>query len=89
MTQALPLPRCAVISMVVSAMVDKPEPSSSSPAHLPPAAVLPQDVLSVFQFHSYVTQRDVQDMGAHLLGLAREGEWGGAALRYTERVTLG
>ena len=78
MTQALPLPRCAVISMVVSAMVDKPEPSSS-PAHLPPAAVLPQDVLSVFQFHSYVTQRDVQDMGAHLLGLAREGEGGGGA----------
>ena len=57
-------------------MLDKPE-LSSSPAHLPPAAaaaMLPQDVLSVFQFYSYVTQHDVQDMGAHLLGLVREGE---------------
>uniref|UniRef100_A0A8C4ZBY5 Rho family-interacting cell polarization regulator 2 n=1 Tax=Gadus morhua TaxID=8049 RepID=A0A8C4ZBY5_GADMO len=65
----------SVISMVVGAMVDKPElsPSPAPPAAAAAAAVLPQDVLSVFQFHSYVVQHDVQDMGAHLLGLAREG----------------
>ena len=72
----LPPPPWAVISMVVGAMVDKPElsPSPAPPAAAAAAAVLPQDVLSVFQFHSYVVQHDVQDMGAHLLGLAREGE---------------
>ncbi|XP_056438070.1 rho family-interacting cell polarization regulator 2 isoform X2 [Gadus chalcogrammus] len=64
----------SVISMVVGAMVDKPELSPSpAPPAAAAAAVLPQDVLSVFQFHSYVVQHDVQDMGAHLLGLAREG----------------
>ncbi|CAL8293559.1 unnamed protein product [Merluccius merluccius] len=66
----------SVISMVVSEMANKPE--LSSPAAAPPevaaaAAMLPQDALTVFQFHSYVLQHDVHDMEAHLLDLAREG----------------
>lgn len=40
----------------------------------PPAAELSQDVLTVFQFHSYVSQHDIQDMETHLLQLAREGQ---------------
>lgn len=39
---------------------------------LVPAAVS-QDVLTVFQFYSYILQREVQDMETHLLYLAREG----------------
>uniref|UniRef100_A0A669BCI5 Rho family-interacting cell polarization regulator 2 n=1 Tax=Oreochromis niloticus TaxID=8128 RepID=A0A669BCI5_ORENI len=40
---------------------------------LPPAAALSQDVLTVFQFYSYILQHEVQDMETHLLHLAREG----------------
>uniref|UniRef100_A0A8D3A668 Rho family-interacting cell polarization regulator 2 n=1 Tax=Scophthalmus maximus TaxID=52904 RepID=A0A8D3A668_SCOMX len=38
----------------------------------PPAAALSQDVLTVFQFHNYILQHEVQDMETHLLHLARE-----------------
>ncbi|KAM4550193.1 rho family-interacting cell polarization regulator 2 isoform 2-T2 [Fundulus diaphanus] len=64
-----------VIGMVVGEMVDR---SNLAAAHGPPAAAAPaaaalsQDVLTVFQFHSYVLQHDVQDMEIHLLHLARE-----------------
>lgn len=40
----------------------------------PPAPTLSQDVLTVFQFHSYILQHHVRDMETHLLHLAREGE---------------
>uniref|UniRef100_A0A8C4HL81 Rho family-interacting cell polarization regulator 2 n=1 Tax=Dicentrarchus labrax TaxID=13489 RepID=A0A8C4HL81_DICLA len=46
-------------------------------AHNPPVAALSQDVLTVFQFHSYILQHEVQDMETHLLHLAREGEQNG------------
>uniref|UniRef100_A0A147A3G4 Rho family-interacting cell polarization regulator 2 n=1 Tax=Fundulus heteroclitus TaxID=8078 RepID=A0A147A3G4_FUNHE len=68
-----------VIGMVVGEMVDRsnlaaahgpPAPPPAAPAA--PAAALSQDVLTVFQFHSYVLQHDVQDMEIHLLHLARE-----------------
>uniref|UniRef100_A0A3Q3XLS5 Rho family-interacting cell polarization regulator 2 n=1 Tax=Mola mola TaxID=94237 RepID=A0A3Q3XLS5_MOLML len=52
-----------VIGIVVGEMVDRRE--------LVPAA-LSQDVLTVFQFHSYILQHEVQDMETHLLHLARE-----------------
>ncbi|XP_008420250.1 rho family-interacting cell polarization regulator 2 isoform X2 [Poecilia reticulata] len=59
----------AVIGMVVGEMVDR---SDLAAAHGPPAAALSRDVLTVFQFHNYILQRDVQDMETHLLHLARE-----------------
>ncbi|PWA15175.1 hypothetical protein CCH79_00008785 [Gambusia affinis] len=58
-----------VIGMVVGEMVDR---SDLAAAHGPPAAALSRDVLTVFQFHNYVLQHDVQDMETHLLHLARE-----------------
>lgn len=61
----------SVIGMVVGEMVDR---SDLAAAHGPPAAALSRDVLTVFQFHNYVLQHDVQDMETHLLHLAREGE---------------
>lgn len=59
--------------MVVGEMVDR---SDLAAAHSPPpaAAALSQDVLTVFQFHSYILEHQVQDMETHLLHLAREGE---------------
>lgn len=68
--QQLPLnadlcPFSPVIGVVVSEMVDRSD--------LVPAA-LSQDVLTVFQFYSYILQHEVQDMETHLLHLAREGE---------------
>ncbi|XP_016524796.1 rho family-interacting cell polarization regulator 2 [Poecilia formosa] len=59
----------AVIGMVVGEMVDR---SDLAAAHGPPAAALSRDVLTVFQFHNYILQHDVQDMETHLLHLARE-----------------
>ncbi|KAM4725629.1 rho family-interacting cell polarization regulator 2 isoform 3-T3 [Anableps anableps] len=59
-----------VIGMVVGEMVDR---SNLAAAHTPPVAALSRDVLTVFQFHSYILQHDVQDMETHLLHLAREG----------------
>ncbi|KAG8005341.1 Rho family-interacting cell polarization regulator 2, partial [Nibea albiflora] len=53
----------SVIGVVVSEMVDRSD--------LVPAA-LSQDVLTVFQLHSYILQHDVHDMETHLLHLARE-----------------
>ncbi|XP_072226411.1 rho family-interacting cell polarization regulator 2 isoform X2 [Leuresthes tenuis] len=57
------------IGMVVGEMVDR---SDLAEAQDPPAAALSQDVLTVFQFHSYILQHEVQDMETHLLHLARE-----------------
>lgn len=56
--------------MVVGEMVDR---SDLLAAQSPPAAALSQDVLTVFQFYSYILQHEVQDMETHLLHLAREG----------------
>ncbi|XP_047239835.1 rho family-interacting cell polarization regulator 2 isoform X2 [Girardinichthys multiradiatus] len=61
-----------VIGMVVGEMVDR---SDLAAAHAAPAAVLSRDVLTVFQFHSYILQHDVQDMEIHLLHLAREEDF--------------
>ncbi|XP_034400716.1 rho family-interacting cell polarization regulator 2 isoform X2 [Cyclopterus lumpus] len=58
-----------VIGVVVSEMVDR---SYLVEAHSPTAAELHQDVLTVFQFHSYILQHEVLDMETHLLHLARE-----------------
>lgn len=62
-----------VISAVVGEMVDR---SDLVDSHNPPASALSQDVLTVFQFHSYILQHEVQDMETHLLHLGREGEQG-------------
>ncbi|XP_061598436.1 rho family-interacting cell polarization regulator 2 isoform X2 [Cololabis saira] len=59
----------AVIRIVVGEMVDR---SDLTEARDPLAVALSQDVLTVFQFHSYVLQHDLQDMETHLLHLARE-----------------
>lgn len=56
--------------MVVGEMVDR---SDLLAAQSPPTAALSQDVLTVFQFYSYILQHEVQDMETHLLHLAREG----------------
>ncbi|MEQ2224609.1 Rho -interacting cell polarization regulator 2, partial [Ilyodon furcidens] len=61
-----------VIGMVVGEMVDR---SDLAAAHAAPAAALSRDVLTVFQFHSYILQHDVQDMEIHLLHLAREEDF--------------
>lgn len=61
----------AVIGVVVGEMVDRSD--LTEVAHSSPAAALSQDVLTVFQFHSYILQHEVQDMETHLLNLAREG----------------
>ncbi|XP_070777941.1 rho family-interacting cell polarization regulator 2 [Enoplosus armatus] len=58
-----------VTGVVVGEMVDR---SDLVAVHSPPAAALSQDVLTVFQFHSYIFQHEVQDMETHLLHLARE-----------------
>ncbi|XP_037548899.1 rho family-interacting cell polarization regulator 2 [Nematolebias whitei] len=60
-----------VISMVVGEMVDRSDLAASHSQH-PAAAALSQDVLTVFQFHSYILEHEVQDMETHLLHLARE-----------------
>ncbi|XP_061912558.1 rho family-interacting cell polarization regulator 2 isoform X1 [Entelurus aequoreus] len=68
-TQTLQELRCnAVISLVVGDMVDRSDLVDSKS----PAATLCQDVITVFQFHSYVVEHEVGDMGAHLLHLACE-----------------
>ncbi|XP_034455085.1 rho family-interacting cell polarization regulator 2 isoform X4 [Hippoglossus hippoglossus] len=58
-----------VIGVVVGEMVDRSDLVTS---HDPPASALSQDVLTVFQFHSYISQHEVQHMETHLLHLARE-----------------
>ncbi|XP_045565780.1 rho family-interacting cell polarization regulator 2 isoform X2 [Salmo salar] len=55
-----------VIWLVVSEMVDRSELAS------PPPSALSQDVLTVFQFHSYISEHSVGDMEEHLLRVARE-----------------
>ncbi|XP_041759508.1 rho family-interacting cell polarization regulator 2-like isoform X4 [Coregonus clupeaformis] len=55
-----------VIWLVVSEMVDR------SDLACPPPSALSQDVLTVFQFHSYVSEHSVGDMEQHLLQVARE-----------------
>ncbi|KAK9526824.1 hypothetical protein VZT92_015502 [Zoarces viviparus] len=59
-----------VIGFVVSEMVDRSYLVAA--ALSPTAAELSQDVLTVFQFHSYILQHEVLDMETHLLHLARE-----------------
>lgn len=59
-----------MIGIVVGEMVDRRDLEFDLN---PPAAALSQDVLTVFQFHSYIQQHEVQDMETHLLHLAREG----------------
>lgn len=58
-----------VIGVVVGEMVDRADLVSGSN---PPVTALSQDVLTVFQFHTYILQHNVQDMETHLLNLARE-----------------
>ncbi|XP_032392289.1 rho family-interacting cell polarization regulator 2 isoform X3 [Etheostoma spectabile] len=58
-----------VIGVVVGEMVDR---SDLVAANNPSAAELSHDVLTVFQFHSYILQHEVHDMETHLLHLARE-----------------
>ncbi|XP_034748619.1 rho family-interacting cell polarization regulator 2 isoform X6 [Etheostoma cragini] len=58
-----------VIGVVVGEMVDR---SDLVAAHNPSAAELSHDVLTVFQFHSYILHHEVHDMETHLLHLARE-----------------
>ncbi|XP_078810713.1 rho family-interacting cell polarization regulator 2 isoform X3 [Oryzias latipes] len=58
-----------VIGIVVGEMVDRRDLELDLN---PPAATLSQDVLTVFQFHSYILQHEVLDMETHLLHLARE-----------------
>lgn len=59
-----------MISVVVGEMVDRSDLVASQN---PPSSALSQDVLTVFQFHSYILQHEVQDMETHLLHLSREG----------------
>lgn len=59
--------------MVVGEMVDRSDLAASH-SQPPAAAALSQDVLTVFQFHSYILEHEVQDMETHLLYLAREGQ---------------
>ncbi|KAK5615809.1 Rho -interacting cell polarization regulator 2, partial [Crenichthys baileyi] len=61
-----------VIGMVVGEMVDR---NDLAAAQAPPAAALSRDVLTVFQFQSYILQHDVQDMEIHLLHLVREEDF--------------
>lgn len=68
-----------MIGVVVGEMVDRSD--------LVPAA-LSEDVLTVFQFHSYILQHDVQDMETHLLHLAREGEQNGGYTTHLHTVRL-
>ncbi|XP_062870584.1 rho family-interacting cell polarization regulator 2 isoform X2 [Trichomycterus rosablanca] len=59
----------SVIKLVVSDMVDRSEPATF------PTSSLAQDVLTVFQFHSYTTEHNFSDMQQHLLDVAREAEF--------------
>ncbi|KAL0962015.1 hypothetical protein UPYG_G00334660 [Umbra pygmaea] len=54
------------IRLVVSEMVDRSEPAS------PATSALSQDVVTVFQFHSYVSTHSVENMEEHLMQVARE-----------------
>uniref|UniRef100_A0A673Z6V2 Rho family-interacting cell polarization regulator 2 n=1 Tax=Salmo trutta TaxID=8032 RepID=A0A673Z6V2_SALTR len=65
---SLPSRSSTVIWLVVSEMVDRSELAS------PPPSALSQDVLTVFQFHSYISEHSVGDMEEHLLLVAREGK---------------
>ncbi|XP_035285848.1 rho family-interacting cell polarization regulator 2 isoform X1 [Anguilla anguilla] len=61
----------SVIRRLVNEMMDRTEPGPSpSPCGSPPA--VSQDVLTVFQFHSYASAHGVTDMAEHLLQVARE-----------------
>ncbi|KAJ7991594.1 hypothetical protein DPEC_G00285510 [Dallia pectoralis] len=56
------------IRLVVSEMVDRSDLASSSSS----AAALSWDVITVFQFHSYLSEHRVESMEEHLLQVARE-----------------
>uniref|UniRef100_A0A8C8EIQ5 Rho family-interacting cell polarization regulator 2 n=1 Tax=Oncorhynchus tshawytscha TaxID=74940 RepID=A0A8C8EIQ5_ONCTS len=55
-----------VIRLVVSEMVDRSDLASSPTCHPP------SDMVTVFQFHSYISEHSVEDMEEHLLQVARE-----------------
>uniref|UniRef100_A0A4W4G356 Rho family-interacting cell polarization regulator 2 n=1 Tax=Electrophorus electricus TaxID=8005 RepID=A0A4W4G356_ELEEL len=59
----------SVIRLVVSEMVDRSELASSP---CPSPSSFAQDVLTVFQFHSYATAHNVTNMEQHLLEVTRE-----------------
>ncbi|XP_064835721.1 rho family-interacting cell polarization regulator 2-like isoform X2 [Oncorhynchus masou masou] len=69
-----------VIRLVVSEMVDRSDLASFPTCHPPsarsqevvPPSSLSQDMVTVFQFHSYVSEHSVEDMEEHLLQVARE-----------------
>ncbi|XP_066531420.1 rho family-interacting cell polarization regulator 2 isoform X2 [Hoplias malabaricus] len=69
----------SVIRLVVSEMVDRSDLASSP---CPSASSLAQDVLTVFQFHSYASHHNIVDMEQHLLEVARE-------VVFTERLSCG
>uniref|UniRef100_A0A3B4DP02 Rho family-interacting cell polarization regulator 2 n=1 Tax=Pygocentrus nattereri TaxID=42514 RepID=A0A3B4DP02_PYGNA len=69
----------SVIRLVVSEMVDRSDLAVSA---CPSLSSLAQDVLTVFQFHSYATQHNVTDMEQHLLEVAREA-------MFAERLSCG
>ncbi|KAL6456903.1 hypothetical protein MHYP_G00338660 [Metynnis hypsauchen] len=69
----------SVIRLVVSEMVDRSDLATSA---CPSLSSLAQDVLTVFQFHSYATQHNVTDMEQHLLEVAREA-------MFAERLSCG
>ncbi|KAJ8402996.1 hypothetical protein AAFF_G00359120 [Aldrovandia affinis] len=83
----------SVIRQLVSEMMDKSE-LASSPCPLPSA--LTQNVLTVFQFHSYASAHGVLDMKEHLLQAAQEAVFveglcsgdSERALRELEEVTV-
>ncbi|KAG9355496.1 hypothetical protein JZ751_000334 [Albula glossodonta] len=59
----------SVIRQLVSEMMDRCEPASP-PCSTP--STLSQNILTVFQFHSYTSAHSVSDMKEHLLQLAQE-----------------
>ncbi|XP_051526818.1 rho family-interacting cell polarization regulator 2-like isoform X2 [Myxocyprinus asiaticus] len=67
--EILPHSPDSVIRMVVNEMVVRRELASSP---CPSPSSLAQDVLTVFQFHSYTVEHNITDMEQHLLDLAKE-----------------
>ncbi|XP_063041473.1 rho family-interacting cell polarization regulator 2 isoform X2 [Engraulis encrasicolus] len=66
----LPISADTVIRLVVSEMVDRVE--LASPPACGSASALAQDILTVFQFHSYASENRLEDMQQHLQNLAKE-----------------
>ncbi|XP_051519850.1 rho family-interacting cell polarization regulator 2-like isoform X2 [Myxocyprinus asiaticus] len=77
--EILPHSPDSVIRMAVSEMVDRSDLASSP---CPSPSSLSQDVLTVFQFHSYTVEHNITDMEQHLLDLAKE-------VMFTEALSCG